>query len=126
MGVFRARAVRIASALTILLLVASVVACGSDLEGLPTYKAVENRTDEAITVIWLRESGEQTVLVEVPAGKEASVHFSAYGNSKYVCDDGQLVAVDPAGDEVARSPTNCSPWVIEPSGRPTGWRALVA
>jgi hypothetical protein len=126
MSAFRARAVRIRSALTILPMVVAVAGCGSDLDGLPTYKAVENRTDEAITIIWLRESGEQTVLVEVPAGKEASVHFSAYGNSKYVCDDGELVALDPSGHAVARSPTNCSPWVIETPERPTGWRDLVA
>jgi hypothetical protein len=113
-----ARVVRIRSVVTTLLMVVTLAGCGSDLDGLPTYKAVENQTDQAITILWLRESGEQTVLAEVPAGKSASVHMSAYGNSRYVCDDGDLVAVDPAGREVARSPMNCSPWVIESSEPP--------
>ena len=101
------------SAMTLLAAVLAVASCGSDLGGLPTYKAVDNRTDESITIVWLRENGDRTELAEVPAGKSASVHMSAYGNSEYVCEDGDLVAVDAAGREVARSPMNCSPWVIE-------------
>lgn len=104
--------------MTTLLIAVVLMGCGSDLDGLPTYKHVENRTDEAITIVWQRETGEQIELVEVAAGESASVRFSGYGNSQYVCDDGELVAVNPAGGEVARSPTNCSPWVIESSPPP--------
>jgi hypothetical protein len=115
----RARGVRIRLALTTLLMVVVAASCATDLGGLPTYWNFKNQTDEAIAIVWHRENGEQIMLVkEVSAGESASVNVNPYGNPREACGDGELVAVDPAGREIARSPTNCNPWVIESSEPP--------
>ncbi len=100
---------------TTLLVVLAVAGCGvSDRDGLPMSVAFENRTNEAISIIWHRESGEQiSVARDVPAGKSAYLHVNDYGDPEAVCGDGELVAVDAAGHEVARTPTICLHWVIE-------------
>jgi len=110
----RVQAVRLRSVVTTLLAVA-VAGCGvSDVDGLPMSVAFENRTDEAISIIWHRKSGEQiSVARDVPAGKSAYLDVNEYGDPEAVCGDGELVAVDEAGREVARTPTICLHWVIE-------------
>ena len=96
-----------------------VASCGSDLDGLPMYWNFKNQTDEAIAIVWHRENGEQVVLVkEVSAGTSASLAVNEYGDPEEVCGDGELVAVDAVGHELARSPSICKPWVIEPSEPP--------
>ena len=119
MSELRARAVRMRLAVTTLLMVVSVAGCASDLDGLPMYVAFENRTDEAISIIWHRKSGEEIpVARDVPAGKSAYLDVNEYGDPEAVCGDGELVAVDAAGREVARSQTPCTHWVIESSEPP--------
>jgi hypothetical protein len=114
---YRARADRIRATVTPLLIAVVLASCGSDLDGLPMYFDVENRTDEAISIVWHRENGEQRiVVVEVSAGKWVPLHVNEYGDPDDVCGDGELVALDPAGREVARSPMDCRPWVIDGSG----------
>jgi hypothetical protein len=111
--------VRIRSAVTTLLMVVVAAGCGSDLDGLPMYFNVENRTAEAFSIVWHRENGQQQILVvEVSAGKWVPLHVNEYGDPEDVCGDGELVAIDPAAREVARSPMNCRPWVIESSKPP--------
>jgi hypothetical protein len=115
----RGQAVRLRSVVTTLLAVA-VAGCGvSDVDGLPMSVAFENRTDEAISIIWHRKSGEQiSVARDVPPGKSAYLHVNEYGDPEAVCGDGELVAVDAAGREVARRSRVCPHWVIEPSEPP--------
>lgn len=116
----RVQAVRLRSLVTTLLAVVAVAGCGvSDVDGLPMSVAFENRTDEAISIIWHRKSGEEiSVARDVSPGKSAYLDVNEYGDPEAVCGDGELVAVDAAGREVARSQTPCTHWVIESSELP--------
>jgi hypothetical protein len=126
MSAFRARPARIRSALTTLLVFVTA-GCGSDLGGISIWWNFKNQTDEAITIVWHRENGEQIVLdQDLPAGLTGTVEVNAYGDPEAICGDGELVAVDPGGREVARSPMVCNAWVIESSEPSTGRRDLVA
>ncbi|HET9084417.1 MAG TPA: hypothetical protein VFN41_08405 [Candidatus Limnocylindrales bacterium] len=106
--------------IALLAAVVAVAGCCCDLDGLPFSIALENRTDEAISVIWHRDSGEQVFVArDVRAGLSAYMNINAYGGQEEVCGDGELVAVDAAGREVARRPMLCTHWVIESSEAPT-------
>ena len=92
--------------------------CQTDVGGLPTYWHFDNRTESAITVVWHRESGKQVELTKVEAGKSLSISINPYGNSRQVCDDGEFVFTNPAGEVVMRGGMTCNPWVVEASRSP--------
>ena len=100
--------------IALLAAVVAVAGCCCDLDGLPFSIAMENQTDETISVVWHRDSGEQVFVArDVPAGKSAYMDINEYGGQEEVCGDGELVAVDADGSEVARRPMFCTHWVIE-------------
>ncbi len=96
-----------------------VVGCmTTDEGGLPTDWVFDNRTDDVITVVWERDSGERVELIELPVGREFRVNVNQYGNPRETCGDGDLVALGPNGEEMARRPTTCERWVLGQSPSP--------
>ena len=99
----RTRRVALAAAFIAVL----AAACGTDLNGLPTEWRFDNRTNGPVTIIWERQDGQRVELTTVAPGERGSVSVNQYGNPRYLCDDGEMVAIDRAGLELDRWPTTC-------------------
>lgn len=97
------------------LLTLALVGCVTDIGGLPTYWNFDNRTQDTVTVIWHRESGEQVDITTIEAGEAATVDVDRYGDSRDVCSDGEFVFTTAAGEVVMRGTMSCNPWVIAAS-----------
>lgn len=89
------------------LLAAGTTACGTDTNGLPTEWRFDNQTERPLTVVWERDSGERVELTTVEPGARGTVSVNRYGNPRYVCEEGEIAALDPDGVEIGRWPTTC-------------------
>ena len=86
---------------------AIATACGTDTNGLPTDWRFDNRTNGPVTIIWERDDGQSVELTTVAPGERGSVSVNKFGNPRYVCDDGEMAAIDRAGVELGRWSTTC-------------------
>jgi hypothetical protein len=107
------RATTLIPLLGLVLSTVMLAGCLTEVGGLPTYWNFQNRTETPITVTWDRENGERIQVVIIEPGGTRAVDIDKFGNSRDVCDDGELVFTDGFGVEVMRGPMTCNPWVIE-------------
>jgi hypothetical protein len=93
--------------------VAFVISGCADVDGLPTVRAFNNQSGQDVTVVWVRKNGERVPQATIPAGETRTVGVNQFGNPKDVCLDGDVVAIAPSGEELARREASCEPWTIE-------------
>jgi hypothetical protein len=97
-------------------LVAFVISGCADVDGLPTVRVFNNLSGQDVTVVWVRKDGERVPQATIPAGETRTVGVNQFGNPKNACLDGDVVAIGPSGEELARREASCEPWTI---GAPT-------